>query len=65
MTDKKSKKPSKAELEKQYFQEASEWDQDVIARSNKSEKRAWAVAMGVDSDPRGRRFGGSRPFKNG
>lgn len=47
MTDKKSKKPSKAELEKKYFQEASEWDQDVMARSNKSEKRAWSVAISV------------------
>ncbi|WJT10878.1 VirB8/TrbF family protein [Vibrio harveyi] len=43
----KIKKPSKAELEKKYFQEASDWDQDVMARSKKSEKRAWLVAISV------------------
>ncbi|EJE4183743.1 Type IV secretory pathway component [Vibrio parahaemolyticus] len=47
MTDKQSKKPSKTELEKRYFQEASEWDQDTMLRTKKSEKRAWTVAISV------------------
>lgn len=35
---------SKAALEKEYFKEARSWDEDSIARSRKSEKRAWFVA---------------------
>lgn len=46
MTGKKDKKLTKQQLDKQYFKEASEWEQDKIVRLQKSEKRAWYVAGG-------------------
>jgi type IV secretion system protein VirB8 len=41
---KKETKPSKQQLDKKYFDEATEWDNDRMARISKSEKRAWIVA---------------------
>ncbi len=38
------KQQSQAALERQYFDEARNWDQDTTARIKKSEKRAWFIA---------------------
>lgn len=40
----KEKSQSQAALEKQYFDEANEWDADSLVRTKKSEKRAWLMA---------------------
>lgn len=36
---------TKAALEKAYFEQASGWDQDINQHQQRSEKRAWLVAM--------------------
>jgi type IV secretion system protein VirB8 len=41
---KKEKTPTKQQLDKAYFDQSTEWDNDRIARISKSEKRAWIVA---------------------
>ena len=43
----KEKKPSKAVLEKQYFDEARSWDEDKTDRIQRSEKRAWRIVAAV------------------
>ncbi|EBA2536887.1 virB8 family protein [Salmonella enterica] len=47
MEPNKEKKPSKAALEKQYFDEARSWDEDKTDRIQRSEKRAWRIVGAV------------------
>ena len=44
MADKKEETLSQSALEKQYFDEAKEWDTDKTTRIKRSEKRAWTMA---------------------